>query len=257
MRRVMAVTAFLLMVLLPAMSQVRGGHAAGGFRGGAGNGVHGGRVGGAFRGGPVVRSQVVPRRGFGFSFGVGGFAGRPFFPRRHFFPYPYYYPYVYYPYTYAYPYYGVSIYDPGAYGVYGNYYSNYDSEAYAAQQQQQELNAQVNSLNQQVQDLREQNDNLQAYVERTDKYSRPAAPQPERQVPESMSQPVPRENPLTVLVFHDGHQTETRNYAVVGNTIWILSEKRSEKIPLADLDLEKTQQVNENRGVEFTIPQKK
>jgi hypothetical protein len=158
---------------------------------------------------------------------------------------------LYYPYAYGYPYYGAySVYDPGM------YYSYYDSNAYAGQQQQQQLNAQISNLNQQIQDLRDQNDDLRDYVARTDKYSRQPVLQPDRHIPESLHEPVPCENPLTVLVFRDGHRVETRNYAIVGSTIWVLSEKRSEKVPLASLDLDKTQQENEERGVEFTAPKR-
>ncbi|MGZ4786951.1 MAG: hypothetical protein ACXVZV_15970 [Terriglobales bacterium] len=253
MRRLLALTAFLLIALLPAMSQMRGSRGGGGFHGGpGGGGFHGGGYHGspgAFRGAPVYRSQV-PRSRWGFSggFGYGAFHGygyRGYYHHRGF--YPYIYPYAYYPYAYAYPYYGVSVYDPGYYYAYS------DNNQYEAQQQQQQVNAQINSLSQQIQDLREQNDDLRAYVQQTDKYARPPVAQPDRSIPQSLQQPA-AQTPSTVLVLRDGRQIEARNYAIVGHTVWVLSEKRSEKIPLDSLDLEKTQQENEKRGVEFIAP---
>ena len=251
---------------------MRGGHGGGGFHGGpSGGGYHGAPAGGyhggyggyhsapshGYYGGSVYRTQPHSTWSVGFSFGYGGFYGHAgYYPYyRHYHYYPYVYPYAYSPYVYAYPYYGVSYYDPGSY----SYYSYADSNAYAAQQQQnQQLNAQIYNLNQQVDDLRQQNDDLRDYVQRTDKYSRPPVPKPpDRTIPQSLSEPVQREAPLTILVFRDGRRVETRNYAIVGNTVWVLSEQRSEKIPLAQLDLDKTQQENEQRGVEFTAPTSK
>jgi hypothetical protein len=45
----------------------------------------------------------------------------------------------------------------------------------------------------------------------------------------------------TVLVFR-------------GQTLWIFSPQRTEKIPLAELDLAASAKANEDRGVEFRAP---
>jgi hypothetical protein len=60
--------------------------------------------------------------------------------------------------------------------------------------------------------------------------------------------------PPTVLVFRDQHKQEVQNYAVVGQTLWNFSSQRTERIPLADLDLTATAQANEDRGLAFRIP---
>lgn len=60
--------------------------------------------------------------------------------------------------------------------------------------------------------------------------------------------------PLTVLVFHDGHRTEARNYAIVGQTLWIYTEQDSKKVPLADLDVAATKDANADRGITFQLP---
>jgi hypothetical protein len=64
----------------------------------------------------------------------------------------------------------------------------------------------------------------------------------------------PPDQPLTELVYHDGRRAEVRNYAVVGQTLWVFSEQRAQKISLSDLDLTATQKANAERGVDFTLP---
>ena len=59
-----------------------------------------------------------------------------------------------------------------------------------------------------------------------------------------------------VVVFKDGHQQEIANgnYAIVGDTLYDLSGPISHKIKLADLDIPQTIALNEQRGVEFSLP---
>lgn len=63
--------------------------------------------------------------------------------------------------------------------------------------------------------------------------------------------------PLTVLVFHDGHRTEARNYAIVGQTLWIYTQDDSRKVPLSDLDVAATKNANSDRGIIFQVPNTK
>lgn len=66
--------------------------------------------------------------------------------------------------------------------------------------------------------------------------------------------PAPTE-PTTVLVFRDGHMIEIGNYAIIGDTLYNLTSNfESHKIQLADLDLDKTTKINEDRGYEFRLP---
>ena len=58
----------------------------------------------------------------------------------------------------------------------------------------------------------------------------------------------------TVLVFRAQRREEVQNYAIVGQTLWIFSPQRTEKIPLAELDLAASAKANEDRGVEFRVP---
>ena len=70
-----------------------------------------------------------------------------------------------------------------------------------------------------------------------------------RQLPSQPSRSV-EENIPTILVFRDGHRSEVRNYAIVGQTLWVFTEQRAQKIPISDLDVEATRKVNADRGVE-------
>lgn len=103
---------------------------------------------------------------------------------------------------------------------------------------ERELARQVASLSQEVATLR---------AEEQSRYS--ALPQPPP-APESKTQ----EQKPTVLVFRDKHSLEIANYAIVGPTLWVLSEHKARKIPLSDLDLGATARLNEERGVEFAAP---
>jgi hypothetical protein len=81
-----------------------------------------------------------------------------------------------------------------------------------------------------------------------------ATPEPATQAVAALpSSPVVAQ-PSTVIVFRDGHQVELQNYAIVGDTLFDLTENRSHKILLEDLDLVATRKANDERGVEFQIP---
>src|SRR5260370_34349021 len=61
--------------------------------------------------------------------------------------------------------------------------------------------------------------------------------------------------PATALVFRDQHVEEVRNYAIAGGTLWVLNDHQAgKKIPLAQLDLDATVKMNDDRGVDFQVP---
>ena len=61
--------------------------------------------------------------------------------------------------------------------------------------------------------------------------------------------------PPTALVFRDQHVEEVRNYAIAGGTLWVLNDHQAgKKIPLAQLDLQATVKMNDDRGVDFQVP---
>jgi hypothetical protein len=209
---------------LPVWGQRRGG--GGGFGGHAG--FSGGHSMGGGRG-----SMMSPRdfggfpRGGGVHFGNG--FGRPGFGYRRgrFFRS--------WPYTWSngYPYYG---YPWGAYGddSYSADYESYPpsdySGAYVENDRQQ---AAIDRLENEVDRLRQEREARES--------------QSSQARSKSDSQP-------TELVFRDQHTEEIQNYAIVGQTLWVLSAQRARKIPLAELDIPATKKANDDRGVDFQLP---
>jgi hypothetical protein len=101
--------------------------------------------------------------------------------------------------------------------------------------QEDDLQTEVEGLKREVEQLREQE---------------ASQTQPAVQV-----RPSEKENAATtILVFRDGHRSELHNYAIVGHTLWVLTEERARKIPIADLDLDATKKVNADHGVDFQLP---
>ncbi len=60
--------------------------------------------------------------------------------------------------------------------------------------------------------------------------------------------------PKTVLVFKDGHKLEVTNYAIQGQTLFNLGEDGPRKVPISELDVDKTIAENDNHGVVFKLP---
>ena len=231
MRRSLLTAAILIVVTaLPVCAQRRGISSA---RGGAAVGVRpGGRI--------IVRGGVA----FGQHPRFGVFFNQRPFHRRFFYPA--------YPYGYAYPYsYPYTIYPYSPYGLQSDLvYSNaavgsYSSPAYMAEHDTG-LQNEVYRLQGEVDQLRQQ----QA-VERQ-QYALNTPSDTPRPIPATRPRQEPAA-PATVLVFRDGQQSEVHNYAVAGQVLWIFSEERARKVPLADLDLDATRKANEERGVEFAV----
>ena len=117
----------------------------------------------------------------------------------------------------------------------------WDSDSSYDQDQQDQIGL-ANEMNQQSldeQQMRQQADQ--------DAYAR-SSPPPPRQANSTEA------DPATVLIFRDQHKEEIKNYAIVGQTLWNFSPQRTQKIPLADLDLAATVKANDDRGVDFRVP---
>jgi TolA-binding protein len=130
----------------------------------------------------------------------------------------------------------------------------------------QQLQAAIDQLQQQVSRLTSAVEELQA--DRAESVKPAAAPRgkgkptiPPKKVSSVAQTPATpaaeTDAPMTVLVFQDGHRTEARNYAIVGQTLWIYTEQDSKKVPLADLDVNATKNANSDRGIVFQMPNTK
>jgi hypothetical protein len=60
--------------------------------------------------------------------------------------------------------------------------------------------------------------------------------------------------PATVFIFKDGHQIETRNFAIMGETLYDFSGSILKKVQLDDLDKSATVKANDDRGITVKLP---
>jgi hypothetical protein len=171
----------------------------------------------------------VPGHVTSFGFGArNGFHERPFgHGRRH----------IHRPFVVYSPYYGGYAYAPYAYPYYLNDEDYSDSAAYQAP-----------ASDYRDSDTRDEDDR-----QVLDQDYRAGLNRPREQSADRTPEPVASQ-PSTVLIFKDGHQQEVSNYAIIGGTLYDLSEGRSKKVQLADLDLTATAKENDQRGVEFQLP---
>ncbi|MGB9123472.1 MAG: hypothetical protein WCE73_22850 [Candidatus Angelobacter sp.] len=79
---------------------------------------------------------------------------------------------------------------------------------------------------------------------RSDRQSQPS--EDEIQVPVPA---VEDKTPATVFIFKDGHQLETKNYAIMGGTLFDFSSKVLKKIQMDEIDSAATLKANDDRGV--------
>jgi hypothetical protein len=83
-----------------------------------------------------------------------------------------------------------------------------------------------------------------------------AALRQQQSQPPAQSETAPQEKATpTVFAYRDGHHFEAQNYAIQGQTLWVFGDQITRRISLADLDLSATKQLNDARGVEFSLPQ--
>jgi hypothetical protein len=130
-----------------------------------------------------------------------------------------------------YPYAGWWYGDPGWYDDNSYPAPNYSSSDSSAEtgRIEQEQQAEIDRLREEVAGLRDAR--------------RPAQASPS----EAESEP-------TELIFRDKHTEEVKNYAIMGQSLWVLGSGSSKKIPLSQLDLVATKKANEDNGVDFRIP---
>jgi hypothetical protein len=155
---------------------------------------------------------------------------------------------------YVNPFYGSAYYAPYIYPGYvmepgpdDSMESDYDSPAMSDRNgpdPQEAVRHELNSLRSTVNDYREE------LLSDRDKAKEKKEPEAQREPEEpAVSQPP------TVLVFKDGHQVQVVNYAIVGSTLYDLSDGRTKKVALAALDVPATVKQNDDRGVDFKVPE--
>jgi len=122
----------------------------------------------------------------------------------------------------------------------------YSEPAYVAptvNQNTADLTYEVQRLSQEIEQLRQEQALAAA------RQAAPEPPPPPSAESESPAMPI-------VLVFRDGRRTTIQNYAIVGQTLWVLDERTSTKIPLSDLDLDATERENRGQGLRLPLPKR-
>ncbi len=61
-------------------------------------------------------------------------------------------------------------------------------------------------------------------------------------------------SPSTVFIFKDGHQIETKNFAIMGQTLYDFSGTVLKKVQLDDLNKDATVKANDDRGIIVKLP---
>jgi hypothetical protein len=228
MRRHLVIAALVSgLIAAPMWAQMRGGARAGG--------APIGRPGFASRGPMMANRGAFIGTRFGSRFGMN-FHGQIFFANRFHHHNRFFFgssPWWYY----GYP----AYYGGYSYPLLWNTAASYDSSS-AYYDELRQMAQEINRLSNEVEQLREEQEYRQ---------STPPA-QPPVQTPQPQAKSEPREP--TVLVFRDKHTQEVKNYAIVGQTLWIFNEYRATKVPLSSLDVDATTKLNDERGVEFSLP---
>lgn len=186
--------------------------------------------------GPVTPARI--NRGFGHGFIRDGF-GRPgAFPFHHRHHHHLFFGASLGFSSFAYAY-------PGWYWDYPMDYSDYD-QSYNQSRQLQQYQQQMMNNQQQIEQR------INALEERLDRLlEQRSTPAPQQQ-PQAQARSEPSQ--AAVLVYKDGHKQEVQNYAIVGQTIWVLNEQQAKKVPLSSIDLNATRKANEDRDVDFALP---
>jgi len=134
------------------------------------------------------------------------------------------------------------------YWDWGSSYDSYESSQndYA----QRQMLRQIDDLSQEVQRLRQE----QEYSGLTASSAAPPSPMP-TPAPQATVEPPKIDSGLpVVLVFFDQKIQEIKNYAVINEMLVVFDGTRTRKIPLRDVDLAATMKLNDERGVDFQIP---
>ena len=150
-----------------------------------------------------------------------------------------YYPGAYYPAAY-YP--GGSAYYPGAdypQPCYSQY--PYACDPFSTF----ETNQTINALSRRVQQLNETVQLLQAQIAATQ------TPLPQSSSVEATTPASERPAKPLTLIFKNGKCIPAQGYAIMGQSLWILTPGGSERVALSDLDMDATLRANSARGALF------
>jgi len=105
-----------------------------------------------------------------------------------------------------------------------------------------DTNQTINTLTRQVQQLSETVQLLQAQI---------TAAETQQPQPPAVGASAPAERPAKplILILKNGKHIAAQGYAIVGQSLWILTPGHSERVALSDVDVTATQRANGMRGL--------
>jgi hypothetical protein len=136
---------------------------------------------------------------------------------------------------------------PGYYGY--PYYGDYDyssPQAYPADDNS-------SAYNNQSGDAQAERDARQNQVDRLE--DEVARLRNEKEPVNSSAQGRPEIHASTVLIFRDHHTRDVQNYAIVVETLWVFDAQKAMKYPIDSLDVPATTKANDDRGIDFRLPE--
>ena len=143
------------------------------------------------------------------------------------------------------PFWGPPLWGPSYYPGYSDYYAPPPPQPVAVSNDNSNevaLATQVQRLTDEVDDLRAQESHARA--------ENPPAVNPNTSL-------TAKEPALpAIFIFKDGRRISAQNYAIAGETLWILDEHAARKFALDLLDVDATQQANAANGVDIHLPVK-
>ena len=104
------------------------------------------------------------------------------------------------------------------------------------------LTAEIQHLSDEIQDLRDER-----------KLDEQARERPPASSGATLSAVPPSAN--TIFVLRDGRRITAKNFAISGQTLWILNENTARKTPLSDIDRSATEKANAENGIEIHLPE--
>jgi hypothetical protein len=106
------------------------------------------------------------------------------------------------------------------------------------------LTAEIQHLSDEIQDLRDER-----------KLDEQSQERPPASSGATLSAVPPAAN--TTFVLRDGRRITAKNFAISGQTLWILNENSARKTPLSDIDRAATEKANAENGIEIHLPEPK
>ena len=221
MRHPLATTAFLVVAAFPLVLKGQTVSPSAGFSGGA----------------TWVQPAPFPGGLFGFpNFGVTRAVGFPSF-----FGYP-----ESFPFTYFYP----SLWPPlEVQHQLASRIANGDVEAEVAAQEKEYLASKVQALTDEVESLRQE----KTYRQYAQTVAQPPPAETSGHGLANSEVSAHRHFPETIFIYRDGQEMAVRDYAILGDTLWVFNGQVAHKFPLADFNLAASRKVNEQHGVEFPL----